>query len=360
MPIAFVSGDLFANRYRARALAHGCNCQGSMGAGIATSFRDRYPAMFAEYRRRCKAQPRLFNLGDAWLWKADGQPWVFNLGTQEGVWRARASYQAIEAALRAMRQQADGEGVTSIAIPRVGAGYGGLSWTKVRDVVEQVFADWPGTLYVYEDYRPEEAEADRRPDEQAPAMSIAVESRRKRQATIEKTWPGALVLDVTSKGEEPWVRFSPFYPHGGIPVPHSPGVFAQSVEGLWQGLKVFEHEDIDPSRWQVTDMKGIKRAGRTRGLVLGHRFVVGSGVLLGDRDARYHIYLPAYRWVLENRLAAEVARLRDEAAARTVVLLDYETNGDVEDLSRPLSHAALIKYYLEGKWPSVAKESSAG
>src|SRR5438105_2246018 len=106
MPIAFVSGDLFANRFQARALAHGCNCQGSMGAGIATGFRDRYPAMYAEYRRRCKAEPRAFNLGDAWLWKAAGQPWVFNLGTQEGVWRARASYEAIEIALTSMRRQA--------------------------------------------------------------------------------------------------------------------------------------------------------------------------------------------------------------------------------------------------------------
>jgi O-acetyl-ADP-ribose deacetylase (regulator of RNase III) len=84
MPIQFVAGDLFANRFGARALAHGCNCQGSMGAGIATGFRDRYPEMYTEYRRLCKAQPRQFNPGDAWLWKAEGQPWVFNLATQEG------------------------------------------------------------------------------------------------------------------------------------------------------------------------------------------------------------------------------------------------------------------------------------
>jgi len=89
MPIEFVKGDLFANRFGAKALAHGCNCQGSMGAGIATGFRDRYPDMFQEYRRRCKAQPREFNLGDAMLWKEEDKPWVFNLGTQEKVWRAR-------------------------------------------------------------------------------------------------------------------------------------------------------------------------------------------------------------------------------------------------------------------------------
>src|SRR3954469_11966600 len=130
-----------------------------MGAGVATSFRDRYPAMYAEYRRRCKAQPRAFNLGDAWLWKADDKPCVFNLGTQEGVWRARASYEAIETALKSLREQADREGITSIAIPRIGVGYGGLSWKKVRAIVERVFADWPGILVVYEEFVPEEAEA---------------------------------------------------------------------------------------------------------------------------------------------------------------------------------------------------------
>src|SRR5947209_11962787 len=130
-----------------------------MGAGIATGFRDRYPEMFQEYRRRCKATPREFNLGDAWLWKSDDKPWVFNLGTQESVWRARASYEAIEAALKSMRDQADREGVGSIAIPRIGVGYGGLSWPKVRAIVEKVFADWPGTLHVYEKFLPETAYA---------------------------------------------------------------------------------------------------------------------------------------------------------------------------------------------------------
>jgi O-acetyl-ADP-ribose deacetylase (regulator of RNase III) len=156
MPIQLVSGDLFVNRFKAQALAHGCNCQGSMGAGVAAGFRERYPAMFAEYRRRCKAEPRAFNLGDAFLWKADEQPWVFNLGTQERYWRARASYEAIEKALKKMREEADREGITRIALPRIGAGHGGLSWRKVLAIIEKVFADWQGTLYVYEAYQAEE------------------------------------------------------------------------------------------------------------------------------------------------------------------------------------------------------------
>ena len=154
MPIKFVSGDLFNNAHHAQAFAQGCNCQGSMGAGISKTFRGRYPEMFGEYRRRCKAEPRQFNLGDCWLWKADDHPWVFNLATQEGYWRARASYEAIETALRSMRQQADAERLTRIAMPRIGVGYGGLSWKKVRAIVETVFGDWDGTMVVYEEFVP--------------------------------------------------------------------------------------------------------------------------------------------------------------------------------------------------------------
>jgi hypothetical protein len=181
-------------------------------------------------------------------------------------------------------------------------------------------------------------------------MTVAVESRRRKLASIEKLWPTATVIDVTSKGVDPWVRFSPFYPHGGIPIPNTPEQTAHSVEGLWQGLKVFEKEDIDPRKWAVTDMSGIKRGGESRGGVRGHRFGVGSDVLLGYRDARFRIYLPAYRWVLEQRLGAEVEQLRRLAADKPLVLLDYETNPDPEDLSSPLSHAALVMRYLQGTW----------
>src|SRR5262245_5324107 len=106
MPVEFVQGDLFANIHAVEAFAHGCNCKGSMGAGIAKEFRARYPEMYEEYRRRCKATPREFNLGDAFLWKEEEQPWVFNLATQEDYWRSRATYEAIEKALKAMRRLA--------------------------------------------------------------------------------------------------------------------------------------------------------------------------------------------------------------------------------------------------------------
>jgi putative addiction module component (TIGR02574 family) len=190
--------------------------------------------------------------------------------------------------------------------------------------------------------------------------TIQVESRRAKPATVQQKRPDAAIIDVTSKGEEPWVRFSPFFPHGGIPIPNSPEQFASSVEGLWQGLKVFENEDIDPSKWAIANMSGINRARKKRGAVRGHRFGVGSDVLLKYRDARFRIYRPAYNWVLENRLVPQIESLRKMLQTQSLVLLDYETNADVEDSTKPFSHAALIKLHLEGRWPSERAEKPPG
>ena len=44
-------------------------------------------------------------------------------------------------------------------------------------------------------------------------------------------------------------------------------------------------------------------------------------------------------------------KLRAEAESRTVVLLDYNTNCDIEDDNSPMSHAYLIKSFIEGCYP---------
>ena len=159
-----------------------------------------------------------------------------------------------------------------------------------------------------------------------------------------------MVVDVTSRGPEPWVRLSPFYPHGDIPVPLSPGEVGASVEGIWQALKVFADVDVDVSKLAVTKMTGLKRTVRKFGPVLGHRDGLRGSGLLDYETARRRIYLPAYRWVLDNCASDVVAELRELGAGRRLVLLDYTTNGDVANLATPLSHAALVARHLAGEW----------
>jgi hypothetical protein len=168
-------------------------------------------------------------------------------------------------------------------------------------------------------------------------MPLHVVNRRRTK--LRRDFPDALILDVTSRGDDPWVRLSPFYPHGGIPVPGHPDRTSQSVEGVWQALKVFDGEAEDFTKLDVTAMKGIKRTVRRLGPPLGHRL---GGRLLGYEEARRAIYLPTYRWVLDHKVPELIAELRELSERRTVLLLDYTTNGDVADLATPLSHAALV------------------
>lgn len=59
---------------------------------------------------------------------------------------------------------------------------------------------------------------------------IIVESKRKKPATILKKYPDAILADVTSGAKDGLIKLSPFYPHGGIPVPFSEGYTATCVE----------------------------------------------------------------------------------------------------------------------------------
>jgi len=172
-----------------------------------------------------------------------------------------------------------------------------------------------------------------------------------RQAA-RKAGATATVLDLTSRGPAPWVRFSPFFPHGGIPVHNTPGRLATTVEGVWQALKVFETADVDPRVLGITDMRGLKRSVRKHGRCLGHRDGLAGQTLLGYIAARRAIYLPAYKFVLDHRLQSEVAELRRLSAAGDVVLLDFATNTDVDDPAKPLSHAGLVMHYIRGTWPT--------
>ena len=179
---------------------------------------------------------------------------------------------------------------------------------------------------------------------------IIIESKKKTLESLKAQYPDAMIIDVTSKAQDEFVKFSPFYPNGGIPVPFTDDI-AVSVEGIWQGLKVFEGNDIDTSLFSKRDMKNMKRTMRKFGHCLGHRKGVHGEDLLGYIEARKLIYLPCYKWILENKLQKLVAAVRIISKNKPVVLLDYNTNPDVNNPKKPLSHASLIKAYIEGNYP---------
>lgn len=186
---------------------------------------------------------------------------------------------------------------------------------------------------------------------------IVIESKRKKLDTLLKKYPNAIIADVTSHAKDSLLKLSPFFPHGGIPVPFSDNVTAECVEAIWQGLKVFESADVDVNMFQNGTMKNIKRTVRKFGKPLGHRKGVNGTELLGYIEARKLIYIPTYKWVLENKVKNIIERLKEASRTKDIVLLDYNTNCDVDDPKKPLSHAFLVKAYVEGIYPFGDKKA---
>jgi O-acetyl-ADP-ribose deacetylase (regulator of RNase III) len=116
MAIEEREGDLFETS--ARALAHGCNCAGAMGRGIAVEFRKRWPDMFSRYRELCEGGR--FKPGDLFVWTSEDRI-IYNLGTQR-TWRTKASPEAIALAVQEMVDHARQHDIGSIAMPKIGAG----------------------------------------------------------------------------------------------------------------------------------------------------------------------------------------------------------------------------------------------
>jgi O-acetyl-ADP-ribose deacetylase (regulator of RNase III) len=144
MPVLFTKGDLFATPGLS-AFAHGCNCAGAMGAGVAVEFKRRWPRMFDEYAARC-ADGR-FGLGDVFVWN-EGEETVFNLGTQAH-WKEKARIPALVKSLGRMVELAELAGIERVGLPRIGAGLGGLDWPRVKKVLQEVGGPAKVTLVVF-------------------------------------------------------------------------------------------------------------------------------------------------------------------------------------------------------------------
>ena len=178
---------------------------------------------------------------------------------------------------------------------------------------------------------------------------IVIVSKKKHIKTILRDYPDAQIVDTTSKAEGDFIKFSPFYPHGHIPVPMMDEE-SECMEGIWQGLKVFEHEGVNLKSFRNNRMKGLIRSiTEKRGNILGHQY---GDRLLGYIEAHQKIFFPCYNYVLEHYCQDILQQLHEMSKKGTLVLLDYDPRGNVYDINQPMGHSALIKHYLETHFDS--------
>jgi O-acetyl-ADP-ribose deacetylase (regulator of RNase III)/uncharacterized protein YwgA len=142
--IHVMTGDMFESG--AQTLVNTVNTEGVMGKGIALQFKKRYPDMFEDYLARCKAGE--VRMGRPYIYKERLYPWIVNFPTKKH-WRSISRLEDIEVGLDYLAAHYKEWGVTSLAVPPLGCGEGGLEWRVVGRVLYERLSDFdiPVTLY---------------------------------------------------------------------------------------------------------------------------------------------------------------------------------------------------------------------
>lgn len=124
--VRVVIGDIFESG--AQTLVNTVNTVGVMGKGVALGFKERFPEMYVDYRKRCElGQVRL---GQPYLYRRAKEPWILNFPTKEH-WRAVSRLDDIIRGLEFLNEHYHQWGITSIAVPPLGCGQGQLEWRVV-------------------------------------------------------------------------------------------------------------------------------------------------------------------------------------------------------------------------------------
>lgn len=157
------TGDVLGEQ--AEALVNTVNCIGVMGRGVALQFKRRFPDNFRAYEKACQRKEVV-----------PGKMFVFETGTlfprfiinfpTKRHWRARSRMEDIEAGLVDLVQVLKNRHVSSVAVPPLGCGLGGLDWNKVRPKIVAALDSVPGldaVLFAPAGAPPANAVADKAP-----------------------------------------------------------------------------------------------------------------------------------------------------------------------------------------------------
>ncbi len=152
--IRYVTGDLLLSE--ARAIAHGVAPNDPFNQGLAHTLREHLPAMYKDFRHYC--QTRHPKPGELWVWAGPDMPRIVALFTQEpaswhGGHPGRATIGHVNHALKALAAECRREGWTSLALPRLATGVGGLDWQGVKPLIEQHLGALGIPVIVYETFR---------------------------------------------------------------------------------------------------------------------------------------------------------------------------------------------------------------
>lgn len=129
--ITYVTGDLLQSE--AQCLVNTVNCEGYMGKGIAYQFKLAFPENNIDYVKACKTGK--LHIGTLHYYQEKGKI-IINFPTKDK-WRAKSKIEYIEVGLDQLVKLIINLKISSIALPPLGSGNGGLIWADVKQLIEK-------------------------------------------------------------------------------------------------------------------------------------------------------------------------------------------------------------------------------
>ncbi len=146
--ITYTTGDIF--EAKTEAIVNTVNIEGVMGKGLALQFKKRFPENFKAYAKACKngglSMGKMFTHYEQHL---AGGHYIINFPTKKS-WRNKSRIEDIETGLQALVTEMQRLGITSLAIPPLGCGLGGLPWSLVKEAIQRAFENTDFEVIVYE------------------------------------------------------------------------------------------------------------------------------------------------------------------------------------------------------------------
>ncbi len=147
--ITIAKGSIF--KAKAQALVNPVNTVGVMGAGLAKQFKERFPENYELYRKACFTKE--LTVGKVFATKSNigPGPWIVNFPTKKD-WRNPSEFDWVAQGLAALEDWGQSAQVSSIAIPPLGCGLGGLPWAAVFSEIEKRYLTSSINAIIYPPY----------------------------------------------------------------------------------------------------------------------------------------------------------------------------------------------------------------
>ena len=140
--LEFIHGNIF--EAEVVALVNPVNTVGVMSKGLALQFSKSFHEILPAYKDACKTGelvtgkvqvielPRLAGM--------QGPKYVINFPTKQH-WRNGSKIEFVQTGLHSLRKEIARHEIESIAIPSLGCGLGGLTWSDVRTEIESALGE---------------------------------------------------------------------------------------------------------------------------------------------------------------------------------------------------------------------------